>query len=128
MVELESEGRLTRNEAAEFLREFADELEDESGGHGTSSVDSSEELTADDVTETGPERRTESPTDTKRITLIVGGDSATVTVPDAVTLDVQVESRSPMLLSSGVNQEISIDLSWEIENPDEMDGDWIEVE
>jgi len=115
MVELESEGDMTRSEVALFLREFADEVDD-----GTFASHLDQEERRDEATG-------EDPLEAKRTTLIVGGDSATVTVPETVEFDVEVESRSPML-SSGVHQEIEFELSWEIENPDELRDDWIEVE
>jgi len=142
MVELESEGEMTRTQVAAFLREFADELNDspattERPGESTDRLRTGEgthqETPADEERrETTPEERghetaERGASDRKRITFIVGGDSATVTVPHRMDFDVEVESRSPML-SSGVSQEINFDLSWEIENPDELDEDWIEVE
>ena len=69
----------------------------------------------------------ESARERKRITLIVGGDSATVTVPHTMNFDVEVESRSPMF-ASGVKQGVDFELAWEIEDPDQLDDDWIEVE
>lgn len=165
MVELESEGELTRSEVALFLREFANELDDDAQDrdrergefvgdadgpddtvderreeHREEFIDDVDERDRDrerdDPVEGGRERREEfaeeefaeeESLDHKRITLIVGGDSATVTVPNTVEFDVEVESRSPMF-SSGVNQGIEFELSWDIENPDEIGEDWIEVE
>jgi hypothetical protein len=115
MVELESEGELSRTEVADFLREFADELDDT-----TEQGQPYPEGRGDEVTE-------ESLHGPKRITLIVGGDSATVTVPRTIEFDVEVESRSPML-SSGVRQDVEFELSWKIDNPDELNEDWLEVE
>lgn len=160
MVELESEGELTRSEVALFLREFANELDDDAhdrdrergefvgdAGGPDDTVDERQEEHReefiDDVDERDRDRERDDPVegererreefteeeslDHKRITLIVGGDSATVTVPNTVEFDVEVESRSPMF-SSGVNQGIEFELSWDIENPDEIGEDWIEVE
>lgn len=114
MVELESEGELTRNEVAVFLRKFADELaagpSDGTGGR-----------------EQRPEETSGGDDRSRRVTLIVGGDSATVTVPETVEFDVEVSSRSA-LLSSGVNQGIEFELSWDVENPDEAGSGGIEVE
>lgn len=152
MVELESEGEMTRSEVAAFLREFASELDDGSVGGDMEFVDD-EELDGETLDEQQAEHREEfvddrddfddetfggdgqrreegaegDSLDAKRITLIVGGDSATVTVPNTMEFDVEVESRSPMF-SSGVNQEIEFELSWEIEDPDEIGDDRIEVE
>lgn len=158
MVELESEGQVTRNEVATFLHEFADELEDGIGDvvgeHDESassdpagtvtgeqrqdrmaSDDTDDEFRRDERSDTDDEfdRDEESETDDvatgdrKRITVIVGGDSATVTVPDRMEFDVEVASRSPML-GSGVNQGIEFDLSWKIDDPDDIREEWLEVE
>lgn len=115
MVELESDGEMTRAEVARFLREFAREIDDGVFDGDQAEQAHREEFTDDDSL--GP----------KRITLIVGGESATVTVPETVDFDIEIESRSPML-SSNVHQEIEFELSWEIENPDELDDDRIAVE
>jgi hypothetical protein len=132
MVELDSEGKLTRTEVATFLHEFASEIDD--GMHTDDAMHT--DTRGEGVTDRGDREFTdEEPLDhtdeesinRKRITVIVGGDSATVTVPERVDFDVDVESTSPML-SSGVHQGIEFDLSWEITDPDELDEDWIEVE
>jgi len=161
MVELESEGELSRNQVAAFLHEFADELEVGAGERraadreGTATASGSSDADAigdrrdespiegieDDSDDTREGREVEASrhrTDSgevvehtgsrERITLIVGGDSATVSVPERFDFDVEVESRSPML-SSGVHQGIEFDLSWKIENPDQVDEEeWLEVE
>lgn len=117
MVELETEGELTRSEVAAFLREFADELD-------IGAIDRDRERFDG---ERRDESTDEAPLESERITFIVGGDSATVTVPNTVEFDVEVESRSPML-SSSVSQEIDLELKWEVENPDEVGRDQIEIE
>lgn len=96
MVSLESEGEMTRRDVAGFLHEFADEL------LGIERVREDETLMETDTRE---------PT---RMTFIIGGDSATVTIPERVEFEVEIESRSP-LLASGVQQEIEFELSWEVE-------------
>ncbi|PSP59696.1 hypothetical protein BRC73_06155 [Halobacteriales archaeon QH_7_66_37] len=139
MVELESAGEMTRSEVAAFLREFADELNDrptreEYDDDTARATGDREGVTAERQTEgTSNDTRTqesapiESARERKRITLIVGGNSATVTVPHTMNFDVEVESRSPMF-SSGVKQGIDFELAWEIEDPDQLDDDGIEVE
>lgn len=115
MVELDSDGELTRSEVAVFLRKFADELVG-----GPSATDRDRDQRREEFTG-------EESLEPQRVTLIVGGDSATVTVPNSVEFDVEVESRSPML-GSGVSQEIEFDLSWEIEDPDQFSEGGIDVE
>ena len=139
MVELESAGEMTRSEVAAFLREFADELNDRptreeydddtaraTGDREGVTAERQTEGTSDD-TPTQEGVPIESARERKRITLIVGGNSATVTVPHTMNFDVEVESRSPMF-SSGVKQGIDFELAWEIEDPDQLDDDGIEVE
>lgn len=138
MVELESEGELSRHEVAEFLRDFADEFDDGIGerAYGGDREDrpqaDRERVTEDRSTDpiegdrSAPDESASY--DPERVTLIVGGDSATVTVPDVVDFDVEVESRSPML-KSGVSQQIDFELSWKIEDHDhELSGDQIDVQ
>ena len=146
MVELESAGEMTRSEVAAFLREFADELNDrptrEEYDDDTARVtgdregvtterqaedDSVRDDRTRDDTRTREGTPVESARERKRITLIVGGNSATVTVPHAMEFDVEVESRSPMF-GSGVKQGIDFELAWEINDPDQLDENWIEVE
>jgi amphi-Trp domain-containing protein len=115
MVELESEGELTRGEVALFLREFASEIDE-----STFDREQGHEVDREEVTDDGS-------LGPKRVTLIVGGDSATVTVPETVDFDIEIESRSPML-RTGVHQELEFELSWEIENPDGLGDDRIAVE
>lgn len=115
MVELESDGEMTRSEVATFLREFSDEIDDGTfEKHPDREPYKEEDIDEDSL-------------DPKRITFVVGGDSATVTVPKTLEFDVEIDSRSPML-SSHVNQEIEFELSWEIEDSEELGEDVIEIE
>lgn len=121
MVELDKEGELTRSEIAAFLREFADELTG-------MAVDPDRGSTAVDRERVADDDRTEAEMEAERITFIVGGDSATVTVPELVEFEVEVESRSP-LLGSGVNQEVTFEMSWQIdEQARDVHDDVIEIE
>lgn len=117
MVELDSAGELSTSEVAQFFRQFADEIDGNQAVTGHRPDD--EGLT---------QESTHGETDgRRRMTLIVGGDSATVTVPDRMEFEIDVGSRSP-LLGSGVNQEVDINLSWQVENPEDLNEDWLEVE
>ena len=125
---------MSRAEVAAFLREFVEELEDESStvatgveqgdrrsdeaGRAREDADAAgptgTETERDRTRRTG-ERPEEPPAgDARRITFVVGGDSATVTIPETVEFDVEVESRSP-LLQSGESQAVEFQLSWEVE-------------
>mgnify|MGYP001071399297 CR=1 FL=1 len=92
MVELEVEREMDRSQAADFLRRLADELEGTAGspdiGEGT--------------------------TEPETMTVVVGDQSATVALPDRLALDVEIESRSP-LLESAVEQSIELELTWDVE-------------
>lgn len=176
MVELETQGELTRYQIASFLREFAAELErppdqgrpsidfssdadaetprSGEGTNGTpiaefsagqSSGERSNRTTADSPegstdrpdtataeTDTATDESASEPNgdgvpDTKRLTFVSGGKSATVMLPQTVDFDVAVQSKSPML-QSGVSQEIDFEISWELEDPDDQYGDQIEIE
>lgn len=140
MVELESRGEMSRTQVARFLREFADELEDDSIERGREHP-TTEQQTG--LTETGRGTPTDEPHesrtgdrrertgeghDHRRITFIIGGKSATVTLPNIVEFDVEVESRSP-LLRSGLNQAVEFSLSWDIDEPaEEGDVEHIKME
>ena len=134
---------MSRAEVAAFLREFVEELESGSanvtttaerddrqsgdaagrrddgtrGGRQRADADRADRDDRDDRTIDDRDRTV--PNDASRITFVVGGESATVTIPETLDFDVEVESRSP-LLKSGVNQEVEFHLSWEIE---EQPGD-----
>ena len=100
MVEFETDGVMTRNEAATFLRGLADEFE------GTGDTP---EL--GDADETNPET----------MTVIVGNESATVVLPEELELDVEIESRSP-LLGSEVEQSMAIEFTWDVDDLPEDDA------
>ena len=133
---------MSRSEVAAFLREFVDELEHGSTDVGTANGRDDRRSgatgTPDDAAGSGRRRgdadRSEGAledrerpvsSDASQITFVVGGDSATVTIPETVEFDVEVESRSP-LLSSSTSQEVEFHLSWEIEEHHD-DDDTIDV-
>jgi hypothetical protein len=128
MAEIDSEGELDRSEIADFLREFADELDadrrtrtpkrdDDVTVVGEETDDETTRERADaDATGTADE-----PVDPETMTIIVGGDSATLTLPERMEFDIEVASRSP-LFASGVRQGIEIDLEWEVEESPEDDS------
>lgn len=107
MAELESEGEMSRVEAATFLAEFAEDLVD--------GADPREVYEEEFVAE-------EPETDT--MTLMLGGDSATFAPPETLELEVELESSSSFF-RDGVEQSVEFELSWEVEEP--IDDDRIEV-
>lgn len=143
MPELETEGEMTRGEVADFLREFADELDEgdrqwerieaaEGDEYSDRTQyeerdDDHEAYGEDDELDEHGDRIPDEALGSNRLTLIVGGDSATVTVPETLEFDVEVESRSPML-SSDVKQEISFELSWMLDDEDVYEDASIQVE
>ena len=121
MVELETEGEQTRTEVATFLREFADELDGGmSAGLDDERAGMDRERLSDENRVGGAE--VNGSRDAKRMTFIVGGDSATVTVPNTVEFEVEVESRSPMV-SNNVEQSIELELSWKIDDSERQTDD-----
>jgi hypothetical protein len=99
MAELDVETELSRIEAANFLREIADELE---GAGVTPDIGA--------AVETGREAET--------MTVVVGDESATVVLPERLVMEVEIGSRSG-ILESGVDQHIELDLSWTVEETPE---------
>lgn len=93
---------MSPNEAAAFLRRFADELE----GRETAG---SPDIGADDSTRP------------RTMTVVVGDESATVVLPDELELDVEIESRSA-ILGSDVEQTIDLEFSWDVEDVPEDDA------
>lgn len=102
MTELESTRELTRADVADYLREFAAQLDASTA-----------------VPDPIPERDRED--DDGRVTFVVGDDSATINPPDRVTFDVEVES-DPSLVGSEVEHEVTFGLSWQTEATDEGEG------
>jgi len=148
MAELESRGQMSRVQVADFLRQFADELDDphrrgdretgadrdddwydpgehRDGGSREGSDDLNDGEVGDRDIGRGGEEGHEHIDDPRRVTLVVGGDSATVTLPETVDFDIEVSSRSGML-SSDVTQSIDFYLSWKVEKSEGHD-DTIEV-
>ena len=128
---------MSRAEVAAFLREFVDELEgeastvatgvergdrrdDDAGRRTEADTAGRSGADADRTAGAGERREASAPGEARQVTFVVGGDSATVTIPETVEFDVEVESRSP-LLKSGVSQEVEFQLSWEIEEEPEDD-------
>lgn len=125
MVQLESTGEMTRTEVASFLREFADELDAEvptrtdddrvptDGGVATGESATEQPLPDEDGSMRG-DLDGDLGDPPRQITFVGGGDSATVTVPETVNLEVTVDSRSP-LFRSGDTQELTFELSWRVD-------------
>ena len=118
---MDVETEMTREEAAAFFREFADKLE----GRGDD-VAGREEGTpiVGEEDSTGYDRSEEAVAGSTRLetmTVIAGGESSTVVLPERLVLDVEVGSRSG-LLESGTDQHVTFQLAWEVEEVPEDDS------
>ena len=116
MTEIEAERDMTRSEVAEYLREFADQL-DRSGPGGRSdrpgpNIGADEEGAATGGAATDP--------GDGKVTLIVGNDSATINPPEDVRFEIEVESDSS-LVGTGVEESVSFEVTWRAEQTEEHD-------
>jgi hypothetical protein len=143
MSGLNAERTVTRTEAAEYLREFANKLASgdadvhgerrdageerrETGGDVTDDPSTGTNTTTDTATQGATEERgrdaetghTPDQTDGtahgyEKVTFLVGNDSATVNPPEELALDVEVGEDSSMM-SSGA-ETVTFSLRWEKE-------------
>lgn len=97
MTEIESTQELSRAAVADYLREFAAQLD-------TST----------------PERPAESGAADSRVTLLIGDRSATIDPPETVTFEVEVET-DDSLIGDEVEHEVEFELSWTAEAAAEAD-------
>lgn len=106
MTEIEAEREMTRAEVAEYLREFADQLE--SSGpeipHAEGTTNSESGTDAGDG----------------KVTLVVGNDSATINPPETVAFEIEVESDSS-LVGTGVEESVAFEVTWRAEETGEHD-------
>jgi len=107
MTTLESERQMTRNDIADYLREFAAQL------------DSDPTAAAPTLSGGADERDT-------RITFMVGDESQTINPPESMTFEVEVESDSS-LVGTGTEHEVEFELSWTSETSDEDERDEMEI-
>lgn len=170
MTDIEATRQLTRGEAADYLREFADQLDDRDsdplsaglydadGSTGTTdqstdaTTDQSTDATTDSSsegtmapsstaaasdssttdqssTDGGETRETEQSLDDpatgadRRVTFLVGNDSATVNPPQEIGFAVEV-GNDDSLVSSDSEQHVTFDLTWhaqDVDDPDTLD-------
>lgn len=145
--DIDVEREMTRREAAEFLREFADELDpggatvrgspaegpvetDASGGPTESEVtggpaeDDAAGPPPEDETGrpagTGPTDESDRADDLGRITLAVGNEATVLLPPERVRFRVGTDSGSG-LLETGTEQRVDFRLSWDVEEVPESD-------
>ncbi|MBV0901923.1 amphi-Trp domain-containing protein [Halomicroarcula salina] len=107
MTTLESERQMTRDEIAEYLHEFATQLDSDS-------------------TTSAPTLSGGSDEDDTRITFMVGNESQTIDPPESMAFEVEVESDSS-LVGTGTETEVEFELSWTNEPSDEDERDEMEI-
>jgi hypothetical protein len=93
---------MTRTEVADVLREFANQLDPSYAG----------ELPV------GEEE--EEPETDRRVTLLVGNQSATINPPDTVEFDVAVDTDSS-LVSGDVAERAMFEITWQVDETEEND-------
>lgn len=101
MAEIEVEQEKTRAEIASYLREFADELEPTSEVLGARNGNG------------------------KKMTIIVGNESATINPPDLLHFGVDVDTQSS-LLEAGMDRRVTLTMRWDEEQVEATEG--LEVE
>lgn len=102
MTELEARQEMTRTEVADYLREFAAQLDTSSAAAGSRPHQPGED-------------------DDGRVTFMVGNDSATINPPETIMFEVEVESDSPIL--GGEEQEVEFELTWQAEASSDTDDE-----
>lgn len=100
MTEIEADREMTRAEVAEYLREFADQLD----RTGPEIPAAEERTTASDG----------------KVTLVVGNDSATINPPETVVFGIEVES-DRSLVGTGVEESVGFEVTWRAEQTEEHD-------
>ena len=118
MTELDAEQESTRNEVAQYLREFADQLETTSQPMGTPLPESggTTEAAAEGERRVGPDGK---------VTLVVGNDSATINPPEAVDFTVRVDD-DDSLVGGESERRLEFALEWDAEAVDAADS--LEIE
>jgi hypothetical protein len=108
MSEIEAEMKMTRGEVANYLREFAKQLDPLGEGRETADYESRDQ-------------------DDRRVTFMVGEDSATIKPPETVTFEIEVDSDTA-LIGSRTTYEVMFELAWETDTTDDgQDEDVLEI-
>ena len=98
MTEIETQREMTRTEVAEYLREFADQLD-----RGGPEIPDAEGTPGEG-----------------KVTLLVGNDSATINPPETVTFEIEVES-DRSLVGSEVEESVAFEVTWRADQTEEHD-------
>lgn len=107
MTELDAVQESTRDEVAQYLREFAEQLETTSQSMGTPLPESggTAGTSPDGEPRVGPDGK---------VTLVVGNDSATINPPEAVGFTVRVDDDDP-LVGGESERRLEFVLEWDAE-------------
>ncbi len=129
MPDVSAEQEKTRAEVAEYLRAFADELspqETNSANDRRERTNTAEDRAGEDRSidddrgpATGSERRsgaddsrtTDGTTDTGKVTIIVGNESATMKPPETVLFGVEADTEDSLLGATG-ERGVTFSLTW----------------
>lgn len=103
MTEIETQRQLDRSDVASYLREFADQLDNDTRRTPVPGSEDAEETHTDG-----------------RVTFMIGNDSATVNPPETLAFDVSVGSDSS-LVGEGARESVVFDLSWSTEDVEDSD-------
>jgi hypothetical protein len=130
MASLDSSQERTRSEIADYLREFADELDPSNrttdAGTDEATLGSSDrERNRTTEGATGDADREQSSGVGEKITVIAGNDSATINPPRTCTFDVAVNTDSD-LLGTGAERSTTFTIRWDeeqVEAGDQLDVD-----
>lgn len=133
MAELDVKKQRSRTEIANYLREFADKLDergdvvDEFGSETEKTDMTGTKTSGAETTETDRPGTEAQGTQTRSadhgMTIIVDNESATVTPPETMHFGVEVETDSS-LLETGMDRGVTLSLRWDadqVEAPDKLD-------
>lgn len=109
MSDLQTERQATREEVADYLREFADQLD---GGGATDAGNRNRDRTGTETASTDASAgNTPTAHPAGKVTLLVGNDSATINPPREVTFGVEVGSDSSLM--SGDAEIVEFRMHWD---------------
>ena len=120
MAEIHSEQEKTRQEIAEYFREFADELE---SGMVSQRTTEQNRTTEPHVSDQPTPDETASPDD--KVTIIVGNESATINPPESLSFVIDIDTESS-LMETGAERSATFSLRWSGEHVEA--DDTIEIE
>jgi hypothetical protein len=118
MTELDAVQESTRNEVAQYLHKFAEQLETTTSPMGTPLPDSggTHEASTDEDRGVGPDGK---------VTLVVGNESATINPPESVDFTVKVDDDDSLV---GGESERRLDFSLQWDAPAVEADDSLEIE